>query len=162
MQTRGSAVPTALSPPSPAFGVLPCDLPASLTPSRSLCYISHDSRSYRIDGSWASCAVPIVPAGVSWKGRVVWKRDPDLVKGFVPTELWRFIEQIASPTIYILGSDSTIVPPEAQERLTQTIPDVEIVVLPGVGHYPHLETPAEYLAEIDRFLARRPSRPREP
>ncbi len=93
---------------------------------------------------------------------MVWKRDPDLVKGFVPTELWRFIEQIASPTIYILGGDSTIVPPEAQERLKQTIPDVEIVVLPGVGHYPHLETPVEYLAEIDRFLARRPRRPREP
>ena len=89
-------------------------------------------------------------------GRVVWKRDPNLVMGFVPTELWRFIEEIADPTIYILGGDSNIVPPETQERLRQTIPDVEIVVFPGVGHYPSLEAPLEYLAELDRFLARSP------
>src|SRR4029434_6276338 len=48
-------------------------------------------------------------------GRFVWKRDPQLSKGFVVTELWRYISKIKCPTIYILGGKSTIVPVETQE-----------------------------------------------
>ena len=43
-------------------------------------------------------------------GRVIWKRDPAIGNGFVPTELWRFVRQIKSPIIYVLGGRSTIVP----------------------------------------------------
>ena len=86
-------------------------------------------------------------------GRFVWKRDPNLVKGFVPTDLWSSVRRITSPTIYILGGKSTIVPVETQERLKKTIPGVEIVTVPDVGHYPDWEKPAETFAIIDRFLA---------
>ncbi len=88
-------------------------------------------------------------------GRLVWKRDPALVNGFVPTELWAHVEKIACPVIYILGGKSTIVPAETQERLKRTLPRVEIVTMPGLGHYPHLEDPEGYLAIADRFLAKR-------
>jgi esterase len=87
-------------------------------------------------------------------GRIVWKRDPNLVKGFVPTELWRFVRQIKTPTIYILGGASNIVPPATQEELKKTLPSVEIVTMPGLGHYPHLESPAAYLDIVDGFLKR--------
>jgi esterase len=86
-------------------------------------------------------------------GRFVWKRDPQLSKGFVVTELWQYISKISCPTIYILGGKSTIVPVETQERLKKTIPGVEIVTVPDVGHYPNWEKPAETFAIIDRFLA---------
>jgi len=86
-------------------------------------------------------------------GRLVWKRDPDLVKAFLPTELWRYVSRITSPTIYILGGKSTIVPAETQRRLKETLPRCEIVVMPGLGHYPGVENPAEFLAIADRFLA---------
>jgi esterase len=86
-------------------------------------------------------------------GRFVWKRDPQLSKGFVVTELWRYISAIKCPTIYILGGKSTIVPVETQERLKKTIPGVEIVTVPDVGHYPDWEKPAETFAILDRFLA---------
>jgi pimeloyl-ACP methyl ester carboxylesterase len=36
-------------------------------------------------------------------GRVVWKRDPNLVKGFVETDLWRFVRNITAPSLYLLG-----------------------------------------------------------
>jgi len=85
-------------------------------------------------------------------GRLVWKRDPQLSKGFVVTELWRYIGRITCPTIYILGGTSTIVPVETQERLKKTIPGVEIATVPGVGHYPDWEKPAETFAILDRFL----------
>lgn len=49
---------------------------------------------------------------------------------------------------------STIVPLETQEQLRQALPQVEIVTLPGLGHYPSDEKPAEFLAIVNRFLKR--------
>ena len=86
-------------------------------------------------------------------GRVVWKRDPDLVKGFLPTELWRYVARITAPAIYILGGKSTIVPADTQRRLKETLPRCEIVVMPGLGHYPDVEDPPGFLAIVDRFLS---------
>ena len=86
-------------------------------------------------------------------GRVVWKRDPNLAKGFVPTELWQYVNKITCPTIYILGGASRIVPPETQEKLKATIPGVQIVVMPGLGHYPDQESTAEFLTIAKMFLA---------
>jgi esterase len=85
-------------------------------------------------------------------GRVVWKRDPNLVKGFVPTELWQYVRKIKCPTIYILGGASSIVPPETQTKLKETLPSIEIVTMPGLGHYPHVEAPEEYVKIVTAFL----------
>jgi esterase len=83
---------------------------------------------------------------------VIWKRDPNLVKGFVPTELWQYVRKIKCPTIYILGGASSIVPPETQKELKATLPSAEIVTMPGLGHYPHVESPEEYLKIVTAFL----------
>jgi len=86
-------------------------------------------------------------------GRVIWKRDPNIANGFVPTDLWRFVRQIKSPIIYILGGRSNIVPAETQQQLKQTLPQVQIESLPGLGHYPSEENTKDYLVIADRFLA---------
>jgi esterase len=86
-------------------------------------------------------------------GRIVWKRDPNLAKGFVPTELWRFVSQIKCPTIYIIGGASRIVPADTQQKLKETLPDVQIVVMPGLGHYPDQEATDDFIPIVDRFLA---------
>jgi esterase len=88
-------------------------------------------------------------------GRLVWKRDPNLVKGFVPTELWQHVRRITSPTVYVLGGRSTIVSAATQDQLKKTVPGCEIVVMPGIGHYPHLEAPTEYVDLVKGFLSRR-------
>jgi|SRR6185312_3324300 len=85
-------------------------------------------------------------------GRIVWKRDPNLAKGFVPTELWRFVSQIKCPAIYIIGGASRIVPPATQQKLKDTLPDVQIVVMPGLGHYPDQEATADFIPIVRRFL----------
>jgi esterase len=87
-------------------------------------------------------------------GRFVWKRDPNLVKGFVVTELWAQVSRITSPTIYVLGGASRIVPAAAQERLKQTLPNVQIVTMPGLGHYPSEENTSGFLAIVNPFLKR--------
>jgi pimeloyl-ACP methyl ester carboxylesterase len=85
-------------------------------------------------------------------GRVIWKRDPAIGNGFVPTELWRFVRQIKSPIIYILGGRSTIVPAATQEELKKALPQAEVVTIPGVGHYPSEENEKDYLVVVDKFL----------
>ena len=85
--------------------------------------------------------------------RVIWKRDPAILNGFVPTELWASVSRIRAPITYILGGASTIVPVETQERLRKTLPQVQIVTMPGLGHYPSDERPADFIAIVDKFLA---------
>jgi pimeloyl-ACP methyl ester carboxylesterase len=86
-------------------------------------------------------------------GRLILKRDPAIQNGFVPTELWASVKTIKAPVIYILGGASDIVPPATQTQLKEVLPQVEIVTMPGLGHYPSDEKPAEFLAIVDRFLA---------
>jgi len=86
-------------------------------------------------------------------GRVIWKRDPAIGNGFVPTELWRFVSQIKSPIIYILGGRSAIVPAATQTELKRALPQAQIVTIPDVGHYPSEENTKDFLAIVDKFLA---------
>jgi pimeloyl-ACP methyl ester carboxylesterase len=90
-------------------------------------------------------------------GRLVWKRDPNLVKGFVPTDLWPSVRRITSPTIYVLGGKSTIVPADTQQELKKTLRDCQIVTMPGLGHYPDVEDPPGFLAIVDKFLSHQSS-----
>ena len=87
------------------------------------------------------------------EGRIVWKRDPAILNGFVPTELWATVRRIKAPIIYILGGASTIVPSETQEELRRALPQVEIVTMVGLGHYPSDERPGDFLALVERFLS---------
>ena len=80
------------------------------------------------------------------------KRDPDIEKGFVPTEIWRFVKTIRAPIVYVLGGASTIVPAQTQEELRRVLPQVEIVTMPGLGHYPNEEDREGFTAIVDRFL----------
>jgi pimeloyl-ACP methyl ester carboxylesterase len=89
-------------------------------------------------------------------GRVVWKRDPALVNGFVATDLWRFVDRITSPILYVLGGRSNIVPVETQQELLRRLPAAQLVTMPDLGHYPSDEQPEQFLAIVDRFLAGQP------
>ena len=86
-------------------------------------------------------------------GRIVWKRDPAILKGFVPTELWDTVRKIEAPVIYILGGASTIVPAETQTQLKETLPQAQIVTMPGLGHYPSDEQPAAFIGIAEAFLS---------
>ena len=92
-------------------------------------------------------------------GRIVWKRDPAILKGFIPTELWGTVRRIKAPIIYVLAGLSSIVPPETQAELKRALPQAQIVTMPGLGHYPSDEMPEEFLAIADRFLTAQPCSP---
>ena len=85
-------------------------------------------------------------------GRLIWKRDPDLVKGFIETALWDSVRRITAPTLYVIGGGSRIVPPDTQQKLKDTLPHVRIVVMPGLGHYPDEEDTAGFMKIVHEFL----------
>lgn len=86
-------------------------------------------------------------------GRIEWKRDPQLVKGFVATELWRFVRDIKAPILYIIGGRSNIVPAETQAELKKTLPNAQLITIADTGHYPSDEKPDEVMQVVTRFLA---------
>ena len=98
--------------------------------------------------------VPYVRYGTKRRadGRVVWKRDPQLVNGFVATDLWRFVREIRAPALYVIGGRSTDRAQATQDELKKALPKVQIVTMPGLGHYPSDEKPQEFLAIVDEFL----------
>jgi pimeloyl-ACP methyl ester carboxylesterase len=85
-------------------------------------------------------------------GRLVWKRDPNLVKGFVETELWESVSKITAPVLYVIGGGSRIVPAETQQRLKDTLRNCRIVVMPGLGHYPDEEDTLGFLTIVNEFM----------
>jgi len=87
-------------------------------------------------------------------GRLIWKYDPNLVKGFVETELWQYVSKITSPALFLIGGASPIVPAATQQRLRSTLPNCEVVMMPGLGHYPNEEDTGGFLTIANRFLQR--------
>jgi pimeloyl-ACP methyl ester carboxylesterase len=62
---------------------------------------------------------------------------------------------IMQPTLLVVAEKDDITPLSAQYTLRDRFPDVELEVIPGVGHLIHYETPREAASAIRRFL--RPS-----
>jgi pimeloyl-ACP methyl ester carboxylesterase len=63
------------------------------------------------------------------------------------------VEEIRVPTLIIAGEDDLWTPPKFQHFLAERIPGARLVLLPQTGHYPFVEQPDRFNAELDRFLA---------
>ena len=122
-------------------------------------WASVDELLAKVKGDYQRTAEPVLRAFAEHgskrraDGRIVWKRDPAILNGFVATELWDTIRKIEAPIVYILGGASDIVPAETQRELKEALPQARIVTMPGLGHYPSDEKPAEFIAIVEEFLA---------
>lgn len=58
------------------------------------------------------------------------------------------------PVLAIWGERDNIIPVHHAYAAQEVRPDVRLVVLPDVGHFPHAERPAEVAALIDDFIER--------
>ena len=58
------------------------------------------------------------------------------------------------PTTVIVGDRDRLTPPACAESIAGQLPDAEVTVLPGVGHMPMLESPAEITAALRDVIAR--------
>jgi len=56
------------------------------------------------------------------------------------------------PALILWGAEDRLVPPAHAHAYAASLPDARVLVLPSAGHYPWLETPDRFAAEVERFL----------
>jgi pimeloyl-ACP methyl ester carboxylesterase len=57
------------------------------------------------------------------------------------------------PSLVIAGDADGFAPEEVTAQLVDSLPEPELLVLPGVGHLPNLEEPGRFNAALRAFVA---------
>lgn len=65
----------------------------------------------------------------------------------------RMLPRITAPTLVLWGELDALVPVVHGERYAELIPHARLEVLPGIGHVPSIECPAELAARIGGFAS---------
>ena len=65
-----------------------------------------------------------------------------------------WLDEVAVPTLVLVGEDDDLTPVSAATTLAERIPGAELAVLPEVGHVSNLEDPEEFNRALDGFLDR--------
>ncbi|WP_223690560.1 alpha/beta fold hydrolase [Leifsonia poae] len=76
-------------------------------------------------------------------------------KASVSHDVSEFAARIPEHTLLIAAEKDDITPLSAQHRLQKLFPDAQLLVIPGVGHLIHYETPVEAARAIEAFLSTR-------
>jgi pimeloyl-ACP methyl ester carboxylesterase len=67
--------------------------------------------------------------------------------------LERRLQRLTCPTLVVRAEDDRLVPNEMAEKYAAILPNNRLVMIPGTGHEPCLERPAELVHEIATFIA---------
>ena len=79
----------------------------------------------------------------------------------VYTDLRRELRAIAAPTLLLWGERDTLVPPRLAEEWRRELRAADVVVVPGAGHVPMFDAPAEVAEALLRFLEEVEDEPRD-
>ena len=89
----------------------------------------------------------------NWKAMIDLARDEN---GDRQAEL----ADLRAPTLVLWGANDVAYPPEVYaERFARDVPDSRLVVVPGTGHYPYEERPAEVVSILNEFFDAAEQRP---
>ncbi len=77
----------------------------------------------------------------------------------ISTDIGEFAPRITVPTLLIAGDADSIAPAAGQHRVVSLYPDARLVMIPGVGHLAHYETPGAVADALRDFLAENPRNP---
>lgn len=81
-----------------------------------------------------------------------WRFDPATYGVRRPVDAWPLLSRIRAPTLIVRGGLSPVLPAEMAERLRATIPGASLVTIASAYHHLTLDRPAEFTAELLRFL----------
>ncbi len=89
-------------------------------------------------------------------GRVTPHYDPAMVRQFIahPADYdqWEAWDAMTIPVLVLRGADSDLLLPAVAEAMRNRGPRAVVVTIPGCGHAPALNTPAQF-ALVERFFA---------
>ncbi|MBI1876860.1 MAG: alpha/beta fold hydrolase [Chloroflexi bacterium] len=62
------------------------------------------------------------------------------------------LPEIQVPTLVVVGDDDFVCPPSQARRLQAGLPQAQLVILPGCGHFPFIECPAAFETALRSWL----------
>ena len=73
-------------------------------------------------------------------------------RGMVALELWNYVEEVRAPFMLLIGSESTIVDEDQQQRFRQIVPDISMVTVQDAGHVIVHDKLDEFESTVRSFL----------
>ena len=62
------------------------------------------------------------------------------------------LPHIRIPTVFAVGEDDVLTPPDVARRMACEVPGANVQVIPGAGHTVHHDAPDAFNAEVSAFL----------
>ena len=76
----------------------------------------------------------------------------DRLRGWIPRDPTPFLGRITAPTLLMWGQQDGMIPVANAQDYLKAIAGSRLVTMPGVGHLPQQEAPAESLPAVRDFL----------
>ncbi|MBI4202505.1 MAG: alpha/beta hydrolase [Chloroflexi bacterium] len=90
-------------------------------------------------------------------GKWSWKWDPALreadTSGWSNERLWECVSRLRCPTMMVRGGESGLISDATVQRMTQMIPGMKAVVVPGAGHQVAGDRPALFHQSLREFFS---------
>jgi proline iminopeptidase len=81
----------------------------------------------------------------------IWARHAVATPGLPVTKQEGLLDRVKARTLVVVGHDDWICPVSAAQRLNKGIRNSRLVILEKSGHYPWIEAPQQFFAEVKQF-----------
>jgi pimeloyl-ACP methyl ester carboxylesterase len=86
------------------------------------------------------------------KGGLKLKPTGAAIRPSLAVDLWPYVERIRTPTLLVVGSESTLVTKDTLERMERVMPNLRVVTVVGATHMVPQDKPDEFENHIRTFI----------